>query len=161
MTVTRIDRDDERLTITRVASFDAPIERVWELWADPRWIERWWGPPGLPATFVDYDLVPGGEVTYFMTGRDGERHRGLWRIAAVEPPTALEFEDVFADGEGRPRTDLPVSCVSVRLSRRGGGTEMQMQTRFASRDDLEAWLATGTLEGQRAAVAQMDRLLDA
>ena len=159
MTVIRVDRDDEDLTITLVATFDAPIERVWALWADPRRTERWWGPPGLSATFVEHDLVPGGEVTYAMTGPDGERYRGLWRIVAVEPPTALEFDDVFADARGTPRTDLPVTRVSVRLSRRDDGTEMEMRTRFASRDDLDAWLATDTLEGQQAAVGQMDALL--
>lgn len=159
MTVIRVDRDDEDLTITLVASFDAPIDRVWALWADPRRTERWWGPPGLPATFVEHDLVPGGEVTYVMTGPDGERYRGLWRVATVEPPTALEFDDVFADATGTPRTDLPVTRVSVRLSRRDGGTEMKMRTRFASRDDLDTWLATDTLEGQQAAVSQMDALL--
>ena len=58
------------------AEFDAPIERVWQLWADPRQLERWWGPPSHPATVERHDLTPGGDVTYFMTGPEGEKHRG-------------------------------------------------------------------------------------
>ena len=45
--------------------------RVWQLWADPRLLERWWGPPGFPATFEHHDLTPGGTITYFMSGPDG------------------------------------------------------------------------------------------
>ena len=60
MTVTSIDTDFEALTLTIVADFDAPRERVWELWADPRKLERWWGPPDYPATFERHELTPGG-----------------------------------------------------------------------------------------------------
>jgi hypothetical protein len=36
MSVTRVDKDFDNLTLTLIAEFDAPIERVWQLWADPR-----------------------------------------------------------------------------------------------------------------------------
>ena len=68
MTVTTIDKDTEALTLTLVADFAAPVEAVWELFADPRKLERWWGPPTYPATFVEHDLTPGALVTYYMTG---------------------------------------------------------------------------------------------
>ena len=87
MTVTNVDKDLDACTLTITAEFDAPLERVWELWADPRKLERWWGPPGYPATFVQHDLAPGALVTYFMTGPDAETSRGWWRVTAVDPPT--------------------------------------------------------------------------
>ena len=68
MSVTSVDTDYDNLTVTLIADFEAPIDQVWELWSDPRKLERWWGPPGYPATFEKHDLTPGGEVTYFMTG---------------------------------------------------------------------------------------------
>jgi uncharacterized protein YndB with AHSA1/START domain len=71
LTVIRVDKDVDNLSLTLVAEFDAPIERVWQLWADPRRLERWWGPPAYPATVESHDLTPGGGVTYFMTGPDG------------------------------------------------------------------------------------------
>jgi uncharacterized protein YndB with AHSA1/START domain len=58
VTVISVVKDFERLIITLVADFDAPIERVWRLWADRRQLERWWGPPGYPAT----ELVRMGAV---------------------------------------------------------------------------------------------------
>jgi len=159
MSITSVDTDHDNLTITLVADFDAPIDQVWELWSDPRKLERWWGPPTYPATFEKHDLIPGREVTYSMTGPAGDRHYGVWRVTAVDPPTSLEFADVFADADGTPIADMPVSRVRVRLTERGSGTRMEMRSKFESREDLEKWLSTGTLEGQQQAIAQMDVLL--
>jgi uncharacterized protein YndB with AHSA1/START domain len=82
MGITSVERDYENLAVTLIADFDAPIDRVWELWSDPRKLERWWGPPGSPATVEKHALTPGGEVTYLMTGADGDQHRGVWRVAS-------------------------------------------------------------------------------
>ena len=161
MSVTSVHTDHDHLTVTVIVDFGAPIERVWELWSNPRKLERWWGPPAYPATFEKHDLIPGGEVTYFMTDPEGDRLRGMWRVTAVDPPASLEFADVFADADGTPIADMPVSGVSVRLTERETGTRMEMRSRFDSREDLEKWLSTGTLEGQQQAIAQMDALLSA
>lgn len=159
MSVVSVHRDEDQLTVTVISEFDAPIERVWTLWSDPRQLERWWGPPDYPATFETHDLVAGGEVTYFMTGPTGETHRGFWRVTWVRPPTLLEFADVFADADGAPSADMPVSTVKVELSGRGSATRMLVRSRFESREDMDKWLSTGTLEGQEQAIAQMDALL--
>ncbi|MGH2477491.1 MAG: SRPBCC family protein, partial [Candidatus Limnocylindrales bacterium] len=89
MSVISVDKDFDSLTLTLVAEFDAPIERVWQLWADPRKLERWWGPPSYPATVESHDLTAGGEVTYFMAGPAGETSRGWWRVTSVDPPKSL------------------------------------------------------------------------
>ena len=60
MTVTRVHKDLTALTLTVHAEFASDVDRVWQLWADPRRLERWWGPPMFPATFVAHDLSPGG-----------------------------------------------------------------------------------------------------
>src|SRR5262245_411639 len=111
MSVTSVDKDFNSLTLTLVADFDARIERVWQLWADPRRLERWWGPPTYPATVEEHDLTPGGAVAYVMTGPGGERTRGWWRVMAVEPPTSLDFLDGFADKDGKPIADMPTTTV--------------------------------------------------
>jgi uncharacterized protein YndB with AHSA1/START domain len=160
LSITSVHTDHDDLTVTVIADFDAPIERVWELWSDPRKLERWWGPPAYPATFEKHNLIPGGEVTYFMTGPEGERHRGMWRVTAVDPPTSLEFADFFAHTDGTPIAEMPVNRVRVRLTDGDSGTQMEMRSKFESREDLEKWLSTGTREGQQQAIAQMDVLLD-
>jgi uncharacterized protein YndB with AHSA1/START domain len=160
LSVTSVDKDYDHLTVTLVAEFDASIDQVWELWSDPRKLERWWGPPGYPATVQTHDLTPGGRVEYLMTGPEGETHHGAWRVTAVHPPTALEFTDAFAEADGTPVADMPVSMVRVRLTGREGGTRMEMRARFESRRDMGTWVGTGTDEGWKQAVGQMDGLLD-
>jgi uncharacterized protein YndB with AHSA1/START domain len=43
MSIVSVEKDYDRLRLILVAEFDAPVERVWQLWADPRQLERWWG----------------------------------------------------------------------------------------------------------------------
>jgi uncharacterized protein YndB with AHSA1/START domain len=161
MSITRVDTDYDNLTITLVADFDAPIDRVWELWSDPRELERWWGPPSYPATFEKHDLTPGGEVTYLMTDPEGDRHYGVWRVTAVGSPTSLEFTDAFADENWTPIANMPVSTVSVRLTERDDGTRMEMRLTCESREDMETLLDTGVVDGLQQAISQIDALLTA
>ena len=105
MTVLAVDRDPVALTLTIVSEFDAPVARVWQVWADPRQLERWWGPPTYPATVVDHDLTPGGRVTYYMTGPDGEKHHGWWRVIPSTRPTRSRLKTglpTTADGRTTP-----------------------------------------------------------
>lgn len=160
MTVTSVDKDLDNLTLTLVADFGAAVERVWQLWADPRQLERWWGPPMYPATVKEHDLTPGGEVTYFMTGPEGEQFHGWWRITSVDPPASLEFTDGFADQDGTPNADMPITTVRLQLTEReDGGTRMELRSVFASQEQMEQLLGMGMLEGLRQAVGQMDALL--
>lgn len=160
MSVTGVEKDPARRTMTVTAEYPSPVERVWRLWSDPRLLERWWGPPTYPATVEDHDLVPGGSVTYFMTGPGGDRHRGWWRITAVEAPHRLEFEDGFADPDGVPLADMPVTSARVELvPLPDGGTRMTIASTFASAEAMEQLLGMGMEEGLRAAVGQTDALL--
>jgi uncharacterized protein YndB with AHSA1/START domain len=158
LSVTSVDTDYDKLTIILTADFDAPIEQVWDLWSDPRKLERWWGPPTHPATFEKHDLTPGGEATYFMSGPDGAMW-GAWRIRAVDPPTSLEFINAFADTDGTPVADMPAFTVRVRLTERDGGTRMEMHSRFKSREAMERMVNMGTVDGLQRAVGQIDGLL--
>lgn len=159
MTVTSIDRNVDTLSLTLTADFDAPPERVWQLWADPRQLERWWGPPTYPATVEAHDLTPGGEVTYFMTSPEGDRYRGWWRILSVDPPKSLEFTDGFADQEGNPNPDMPVTTTRVQLVDHDGGTRMELHSTFDTVEQMEQLMAMGMDEGLREAVGQIDALL--
>ena len=161
MTVTSLDKDLDNLSFTLVADFDAPIERVWQLWADPRQLERWWGPPTYPATVKQHDLTPGGEVTYFMTGPEGDKHHGWWRVTSVNPPKSLDFVDGFAHQDGTPNADMPTTATQVALAEHEGGTRMELRSVFDSREQMDQLLTMGMEEGIKLAVGQMDALLAA
>src|SRR4051795_851674 len=102
MPVTDVQQDLDNLTLTITADFAVPVERIWQIYADPRQLEKVWGPPSYPATVVDHDLTPGGRTTYFMTGPDGVKHARYRKIQAIHKPTSFSFVDGFADLDFNP-----------------------------------------------------------
>jgi uncharacterized protein YndB with AHSA1/START domain len=160
MTVTAVRKDPDSLTMTVDAEFDASAQRVWQLWADPRQLERWWGPPTYPATFTRHDLAPGARVEYHMTGPEGDQPKGYWEVVEVEPPHRLVFRDGFARDDGSPNTDLPVNTANVTIEELGGGrTRMSIESVFPSAEAMEQVLAMGMEEGLTQAVGQIDAIL--
>ena len=85
MTMISSAADPQALTMTFVAEFTAPPARVWQVWEDPRQLERWWGPPTWPATFTRHELTPSGQSRYHMTGPEGEKAPGWWTTATSCP----------------------------------------------------------------------------
>jgi uncharacterized protein YndB with AHSA1/START domain len=152
MSVTSVQKDPEARTMTITAEFDASVDRVWQLWADPRQLERWWGQPTAPATVVEHDLRPGGNVSYFVTGPEGDRSPGWWRILAVDAPRRLQFD------LGDP--DIPTVTVSVSVdARTKGGTRMTIETTFPSEEAMDQLLSIGFEEGMSTAVGQIEDVL--
>lgn len=160
MTVTKVDVNSEAMTLTITAQFDASVEQVWQLWANPRKLEQWWGPPTYPATVVEHDLTAGGSVTYFMTSPEGDKHHGWWRIVSVKAPTRLEFEDGFGDADGRPNPDMPITIAQVAIDALAdGGTTMTIKSNFPTAEVMAQMVEMGMKEGITLAVGQMDALL--
>ncbi|MCU1404357.1 MAG: activator of ATPase 1 family protein [Glaciihabitans sp.] len=159
MPVVNVEKDPDALTLTFVAEFDAPIDRVWQLWKDPRQLERWWGPPTYPATFHRYEFTVGGEAEYYMTGPDGEQPHGWWDITAIEEPTRLEFDDGFADENGARHTEMGSAHGVVTLESRGSGTRMTTTTHFASLEQMQQMVEMGMEEGMNLAMGQIDGIL--
>src|SRR5262249_51712768 len=121
MTVTNVVKDTDALTLAITAEFDAPVDRVWELWQDPRQLERWWGPPPYPATFVEPDLRPGGKASYYMPSPEGEKFHGWWEFATIDAPHRIVIEDGFADDSGARNDNLPITRMQVDIEERDGG----------------------------------------
>jgi uncharacterized protein YndB with AHSA1/START domain len=160
MPVTTVQKDAQKLTMILTAEFDATPERIWQLWADPRQLERWWGPPTYPATFTRHDLTPGSRVEYHMTGPAGDQPRGYWDIVEVDPPRRLVFRDGFANDDGTPNADLPVGEARIRIEPIGDNrTQMSIESIFASVEAMEQVLAMGMEEGMTQAVNQIDAIL--
>jgi uncharacterized protein YndB with AHSA1/START domain len=160
MTVTAVRKSSEALTMTADAEFDASTERVWQLWADPRQLERWWGPPTYPATVDAHDLRPGGRVEYHMTGPKGDQPRGYWEIVEADAPRSLVFRDGFANEDSTPNTDLPITQIRVTIQDIGNGrTRMSIESAFPNVEAMEQILAMGMEEGLKQAMGQIDAIL--
>lgn len=161
MPVTDVRKDTDALTLTVDARYDAPIERVWQLWADPRQLERWWGPPTHPATVESHDLTPGGRVTYAMTSPEGERYPGYWDVLDVDAPRRFEVRDGFAEQDGTPSEEMPRVDMAVQLDEaEAGGTQVQIVSTFPSQEAMQQLVEMGMEEGLIAAMGQIEPLLE-
>lgn len=161
MPVVEIRTDVERLRMTVIAQFAAPVARVWAAHADARQLERFWGPPQWPATFVRHDFVVGGRSEYYMTGPNGVQSRGFFEFLAVDEPHAFEVVDGFLTADGAPAAGMPTMRVRFTFAPHAGGTRMVVVTTFPSVEALEQLLGMGHEEGVRAALGQIDGVLAA
>jgi uncharacterized protein YndB with AHSA1/START domain len=159
MTVIATTKDPDKLTLTIVADFDAEPDQVWEVWENPRKLERWWGPPTYPATFSRHDFFVGGESRYSMTGPAGETPRGWWRIDALDKPHRIEFANGLAGDDGEPAEGIEPMAGFVTFESRDGGTRMTAVTRFTDLAQMETMLAMGMQEGMALAIGQIDDLV--
>ena len=159
MPVTDVKQDLDARTLTITAEFAAPVERVWQVYADPRQLEKIWGPPTFPATVVEHDLTPGGRVTYFMTGPEGEKFAGYWKVTAVDKPRSFAFEDGFADENLNPDPDQPVATSVYTFTERDGRTHATYVSTYETVEGLQAVLDMGVVEGSTDAINQIDELV--
>lgn len=160
MTVTAVHKDPTALSMTVETEFDATPERVWQLWADPRQLERWWGPPTYPATFTKHDLTPGSRIEYHMTGPEGDQPRGYWDVKEVDPPHRLTVTDGFANEDGSPNLEMPSGEMRVTIEEIDAGrTRMSIENLFPSTEAMEQLLAMGQEQGMVEALGQIEAIL--
>lgn len=159
MPITAFTTDPEALTTTIVADFTAPVERLWDAYVDPRQIERFWGPPGYPATFARHDAAVGGLSNYYMTGPEGDRFGGYWKWVAVDAGRSFEVRDGFALDDGSPNEDLPSLRMVFEFQRTALGSRVTTKTYYGSLDELEQLREMGMEEGTRQAMGQIDDVL--
>ena len=159
MPITSVTSDAAALTLTIVGDYPVSVERLWGAYADPRQLERFWGPPGWPATFTRHDMAEGGRSDYYMTGPDGSRSGGWWRFVAIEPMKRIELEDGFADDDGAPLANMPTMQMTFTFEAVGSASRFIGVTRFASVEAMEKVLQMGMEEGLRTAMGQLDDVL--
>jgi uncharacterized protein YndB with AHSA1/START domain len=51
--------------------FAIPVSTVWEAWAQPEHIVKWWAPKGMEVKIVEHDFKVGGRWKYTMVMPDG------------------------------------------------------------------------------------------
>lgn len=159
MPVTSVVKDPEALTMTVVADFPVPVQRLWNAYADPRKLEKFWGPPTYPATFSRHDMFPGGRSAYTMVGPNGEISRGYWEFLDVKAPHSFEVSDGFSHEDGSPNTAMPTMRMTFVFDETESGSRLTTTTYFATVEQLEQLLGMGMEEGMRLAMGQIDDVL--
>ncbi|MEV7769719.1 SRPBCC family protein [Microbacterium sp. NPDC086615] len=159
MPVTSVESDAEALTMTLIADFPVGPERLWAVFTDPRQLERFWGPPGWPATFASFDFEPGGRARYSMASPTGEIARGSWEFVAIDAPRGFEVVDSFVDEDGDPIDGMPAMRMTFAFDETERGSRLTNITYFDSLDALEQLTAMGAVEGATLAMNQLDAVL--
>lgn len=159
MPITSVTKDPQALTMTVVADFPVPLQRLWDAYADPRQIEKFWGPPTFPAKFTRHDMIAGGRTEYVMTGPNGEKAPGHWDVLNVDAPNGFEVTDGFSNADGSDNTDLPSMRVVFAFEATDGGSRLTNTTYFGSAEQLEQMLEMGMEQGLTEAMGQIDAVL--
>lgn len=159
MPITSIASNASALTLTVVADYPVPVSRLWDAYADPRQLERTWGPEQWPATFTRHDMAVGGYSHYYMTGPDGMMSRGWFRFLEVEREKRLAIEDGFSDEAGAPNTAMPTMRIVFDFESTAKGSRFTCVTTFPSLAAMEQLVNMGMMDGMRSAMGQIDALL--
>jgi uncharacterized protein YndB with AHSA1/START domain len=151
MPLTSVTKDLATLTLTIVGDYPVSQQRVWDAFADPRQLERFWGPPDYPMTLKRHDLMVGGRAEYFMTTPNGETMNGSWEFTAVD--AIRSFEVIDGDGD----LDGP-SSITFTFEATPTGSRVTAVTHFPNIEAAEK-VMQGTEDGLRAALPQLDAIL--
>lgn len=154
MPLISVTKDAATLTLTVVGDYPVPQQRLWDAFADPRQLERFWGPPAFPATFTRHDFKVGGRAEYYLTLPEGNKWSGSWKFTAVNPISSFEAHD----GDDNAEDENMPAGMTFTFETTPTGSRMTIVTRFSSVEAMEQTIP-GMEEGLRAAMPQLDAVL--
>lgn len=145
---------DREIATTRI--FNAPRERVWQMWTDPELICKWWGPNGFTNTIHEMDVRPGGVWRFIMHGPDGIDYPNLITYIEVIKLQLLRYQ--HGEDEGRPDQFQ----VMVKFEDNNSGkTELYMQLLFKTVEERNIVVEkSGAVEGLNQTLDRLVELLD-
>jgi uncharacterized protein YndB with AHSA1/START domain len=81
-----------------------PPEQIFEAFARPELLARWWGPSGFTNAFEVFEFRPGGRWKYLMHSPDGKHHPNESVFSRLDSPSTVVIQHV-----SKPRYVLTVS----------------------------------------------------
>ncbi|HRJ40814.1 MAG: SRPBCC domain-containing protein [Caldilineaceae bacterium] len=117
-------------------TFDAPTDRIWQMWTEAEQFQKWYGPVGFSVPVAQMDLRVGGKRLICMASPDGSMK--MWttgEFVEIVPTTRLVYTESMADEAGNlispsamgmPPGYPETTEVTVQLEEVGGRTKMVM-----------------------------------
>lgn len=124
-----------------VQVFDAPREKVFATFSDPRLIPEWWGPRYLSTTVEKMDVRPGGSWRVIQIDPDGNKYGFHGVYHDVVPPERVVRTNGF---EGMPGH---VSMETATFEKRNGRTMVTTLAVFQTVEDRDAAVGSGMEKG--------------
>lgn len=115
---------DRELRISRL--LNAPVELVWEVWADPEHIKNWWGPIGFTNTISKMDMRPGGEWDLVMHGPDGTDYKNKSVFREIVQHKKIVYEHLTG----------PKFTATIEFESQGDTTLLSWHMLFESKEEF-------------------------
>ncbi len=155
----RIEHEKE-LVLEKV--FEAPRERLFEMFTKTEHLAHFWGPRGWELIHSSLDFRPGGEWFYGMQETDSAQKNdkleswGKTVYQVIEKPRRIVSVDYFADKSGEINRELPVAkTVMDFVALNNNRSILVSRTEYNAQEELQQLVDAGMLQG----IAEMwDRL---
>lgn len=153
---------DKDIVITR--EFAAPRQLVWDVWTQPKHVEKWFGPKGFTTRVEKLDFKVGGRSTYVMIGPDGTEYPSTGVFQEIVPIEKIVTTDEFGEGiekiEALKNVDLPEGMVSTFLfDDLGELTKLTLITSHPTVEDREKHEAMGVVAGWNSSLDKLEEYL--
>ena len=89
------DMASKDLVVERV--FDAPRERVFDMFTRPEHLQKWWGPKMVSIPVAEIDARPGGKIFIAERAPEGAMVYIAGVVREIERPSRLVFAIYFAN----------------------------------------------------------------
>lgn len=132
--------------------FDAPRERVWKAYTDPKLIAQWWG-RGNKLDIERHELKVGGHWR-FVEHANGESHGFEGRFREVTPPERISMT---FEWDGMPGYTSLDTAEFIDMG--GQQTKIVTTTLFFSTEERDGMLNAGMSEGLNQGYDALDRVL--
>jgi uncharacterized protein YndB with AHSA1/START domain len=145
---------EKDLVLKRV--FNAPRERVWKAWTDPKRLAQWWGPAGFTNPVCEVDVRPGGAIRIDMRGPGGTVYPMTGVYREVVAPERLVFTVSALDEKGSPLFEV---LNTVTFAKQGGKTLLTVRAQVVDKAaGADAYLE-GMEEGWSQSLVRLEALL--
>lgn len=144
---------NREIVLTRV--FDAPRERVWEAWTDPKQIVKWWGPDGFTNTLFEMEIKPGGVWRHMMHAPDGIDYPNKVVYIEVVKPERLVYTH-GGDEEASP-CQFHVTVTFEKMA--GNKTRLTLRMLFETEEERNKTSGAGAIEGGNQTLSRLAKHL--
>ena len=148
--------DKASFTIDR--TFDAPRDRVYLLWTDPRLVALWWGCDGATNDVSEFDVRPGGKWRINMTVPGGAVYPNAGVFRVVVPNELIEYSETMPGQPGSGLIEIwhRVAFIDVGAAK----TRVELIVSAPTAEDCAHLLRIGIQTGATQSFERMNSLLE-
>ncbi len=145
-------------TLTLELVLDAPADKLYRGWTEPRLVTQWFAPKPWTTPHAEMDVRPGGASLVVMRSPDGQDMPNPGQYLEVIPNRKLVFTDAFV-GDWKPGAGAPFMVAEVSFEDLGDGrTRYRAVARHWNEEARIQHEQMGFHEGWTACARQLEAL---